>query len=155
MLVSTSEPIPIPIPVQNMPLVFSTPKKEFLFDNSKIKNYKPELSGEINTSAALRKCPSIGDCDVLRYYVEGVRVKILGDYNNGEWYKIIIVDTQQEGWMHSSIVDKITLQEAKLQLTEQKENNGNIPEKNTASEKTQKDVPWYKKVFGFFSNLFK
>lgn len=153
--VITPQPVLIPIPAQNVPPAVSVPKKEFLLDNSKIKNYKPELLGEINTSAALRECPSTGDCDVLRYYVEGVQVKILGDYNNGEWYKIIVVDTQQEGWMHSSIVNKVALQEAKPQPNELKENDGNISEKIPVSEKTQKDVPWYKKVFGFFSNLFK
>ena len=153
--VITSQSVPVTIQAQNAPPVVSAPKKEFLIDNAKIKNYNLELLGEINTSAALRKCPSTGDCDVLRYYVEGVRVKILGDYNNAEWYKIIVVDTQQEGWMHSSIVNKVALREAKPQLNELKENDGNTSEKIPVSEKIQKDVPWYKKVFGFFSNLFK
>lgn len=151
----TSQSMPVPIQAQNAPAVVSAPKKEFLIDDVKIKNYNLELLGEINTSAALRKCPSKGDCDVLRYYVEGVRVKIIGDYNNAEWYKVIVVDTQQEGWMHSSVVNKVTLQEAKPQPNELKENDANISEKIPVSEKTQKEVPWYQKVFGFFSNLFK
>lgn len=130
-------------------------KKEFLIDDAKIKNYNVELLGETNTSATLRKCPSTSHCDVLRYYVEGVQVKILGDYNNEEWYKIIVIDTKQEGWMHSSIVDKVALQEANPQTDELKESDGKFHEEIPVSEKTQKDAPWYKKVFGFFSNLFK
>lgn len=144
-IITPPQPTLVPIPAQNVPPTVSAPKETFVLDNSKLKNYKPVLSGEINTTAALRKCPSTSDCDVLRYYIEGMPVEILGDYNNGEWYKITVIDTQQNGWMHSSIVNKITLQE----------NNSNVPEKSTASEKTQKDVSWYKKLFGFFSNLFK
>ncbi|GEM_PF-2373607 len=141
---------------ETKPVTYTSPaKKEFLIDDAKIKNYNVELLGETNTSATLRKCPSTNDCDALRYYVEGVRVKILGDYNNGEWYKIIVMDTKQEGWMHSSIVNKVALQEAKTQPDESKESDGKFYEKIPVSEKTQKDAPWYKKVFGFFSNLFK
>jgi len=151
----TPQPVPIQIQAQNVPAVVSAPKKEFLIDDAKIKNYNVELLGETNTSATLRKCPSTSDCDALRYYVEGVRVKILGDYNNGEWYKIIVVDTKQEGWMHSSIVNKVALQEVKQRPDELKESDGKFNEKIPVNEKTQKDAPWYKKVFGFFSNLFQ
>lgn len=136
--------LPVSMQVQNEPPLVPIQKKEFLIDDAKIKNYNPELLGEINTSATLRKCPSVGDCDVLRYYVEGVRVKIIDDYNNGEWYKVVIVDSKQEGWMHSSLINKIAPQEIKPQSNKLKENNGNV------SEKTQKDIPWYKKVFSFW-----
>lgn len=144
---ATPQPASISVPA---PVV----KKEFLFDNSKIKIFKQELLGIVNTSAALRKCPSVVGCDVSRYYVEGVQVKILGDYN-GEWYKIIVVNTQQEGWMHSSVVNKVEDQKNESQQVSKVEDKENSVKTSTVKEKQQEVVPWYKKVSGFFLKLFK
>ncbi|HLC95247.1 MAG TPA: hypothetical protein VJH89_02055, partial [Patescibacteria group bacterium] len=90
---------------------------------------------------------------VLRYLNPKTKVDILAGYNGEEWYQINTTDIRPVlyGWMHSSIVSKVVLQEANPQMTEQKENDGDVSEKSPASEKTQKDAPWYKKVFGFFS----
>ena len=117
-------------------------KKEFQFDESKKKNFESKLSGEIITKATLRKCPStIMDCDVLRYLDSKTKVDIIGSYNNEEWFQINVIDTEQvlSGWIHSSIINKIIVPQT-IEPT---------------NEKKQETAPWYKKIFEFFSRLFK
>ncbi|MDP1706316.1 MAG: SH3 domain-containing protein [bacterium] len=146
-----------PRPTESLTTPVPKIKKEFQFDETKKKNFETKLFGEVNASAALRKCPSTTECDVVRYLNPKTKVDILAGYNDEEWYQINTTDIKPvlSGWMHSSIISKVVLQEANPQMTEQKENDSNVSEKSTASEKTQKDALWYKKVFGFFSNLFK
>ena len=96
-------------------------------------------------------------CDVVRYFNPKTKVDILGSYNNEEWYQVNVMSVEPvlSGWMHSSIVNKIVIQEIKPQPTKQVENTNKISETNVADGEIQENMPWYKKVFGFFSNLFK
>src|SRR3989338_6514951 len=146
-----------PQPIRSLVAPAPKVKKEFQFDEAKKKSFETKLSGEVNTSAALRKCPSTTECDVVRYFNPKTKVDILGSYNNEEWYQLNVMGAEPvlSGWMHSSIVNKIVIQEIKPQPTKQVENTNKISEANIADGEIQENMPWYKKVFGFFSNLFK
>ena len=146
-----------PQPIRSLVAPAPKVKKEFQFDEAKKKSFETKLSGEVNTSAALRKCPSTMGCDVVRYFNPKTKVDILGSYNNEEWYQVNVMSVEPvlSGWMHSSIVNKIVIQEIKPQPTKQVENTNKISETNVADGEIQENMPWYKKVFGFFSNLFK
>lgn len=130
-------------------------KKEFQFDETKKKDFDVKIAGESNVSGALRKCPSISECDVVKYIDPKTKVDILGSYNNEEWYRVnVMSELTLSGWMHSSIVNKVINQEIQSQQETQKENNKNS-EAITTQTKPQQGLPWYQKVFSFFSNLFK
>lgn len=150
--------IPQPSTNTSSQLLYETPaplkvKKEFQFEETKKKDFDVKLFGELNVSGALRKCPSIIECDVLKYFDPKTRVDILGNYNNEEWYKVNVMDGNSplSGWMHYSIIDKIQDQKVQPEPAAQTEN----AEVNTANEQTQKYTPWYRKFFSFFFSLFK
>lgn len=117
-------------------------KKEFQFDETIKKDFGVKISGESNVSGALRKCPSTTECDVMKYIDPKTKVDILGSYNNEEWYRVSINSTLS-GWMHSTVLNKIS----------QKEDD--VSETIVAQTQLQEDFLWYKKIFNFIKRLFK
>jgi len=117
----------------------------FQFDESKNKNFDTKVFGEINSSAALRMCPSKTECKVIKYLNQKTKVDISGGYNNEEWYWVVVSDDSTVlGWMHNSVIDKMENQSADNILTKRDETQGNA----------QNNLPWYKKAFGFLRGLF-
>lgn len=143
----------IPQPTKNTFVPAPKVKKEFVFDETKKKDFESKFSAEVNVSAALRKCPSVVECDVVKYLDPKTRIDLLGGYNSEEWYRVsVVINPTLSGWMHSSVVNKEILpQQPGIQ-----EENKKTPEIITVQQKEQQKItPWHKKVFGFFSSLFK
>lgn len=111
----------------------------------------------VNTTGALRKCPSKNDCAVIAYLDPKTKVDILGSYNNEEWYQVAINSKSAlSGWMHSSILDKIIGKDKVVESQQTTQGNDQKTlEVKITQEKPQKGIPWYKKVSKFFTNLFK
>jgi len=132
-------------------------KTEFQFDETKKEKFENQISGEVNTNGALRKCPSTSNCDVLRYLNPKTKINIIGGYNNGEWFQVNIIGAEpvSSGWMHSSIVSKIASKEAEQQSVNQSVVNGEDPKTESTDGEQQQNEPWYKKIFGFLSRLFR
>lgn len=148
------QPSAITPPQSTNSTVTLTPKvkKEFQFNETKRKDFKIKFLGEVNTSGALRKCPSKTDCNVIKYLDPKTKLDILGSYNNEEWYRVITSNNPAlSGWMHYSIISKVESKKIQSQQTTKVEDKNKISEINTTKENKQENTPWYKKVFGFFS----
>lgn len=117
----------------------------FKLDESKNENFDVKIFGETNSSAALRVCPSKTECKVVKYLDQKTKLDILGGYDNKEWYRVVVSDNSAlTGWMHNSVINKIE---------DQVVNDSPTLQDNT-KESTINNLPWYKRVFGFFSGLF-
>lgn len=117
-------------PIQNTPLyippipavtpIISPPaeKEPFKVDEGKIKLFDASINAILETAGAFRNCPS-KLCTVIRYYAEGAKLKIVGGYNNNEWFKIEGKNDQGRiinGWMHSSLFADDVLQQDKITI---------------------------------------
>ncbi len=65
-------------------------------------------TGNINTEAKLRQCPST-QCSEIGSYPKGTVVEIMGIYKNDTWFKVNVINSK-EGWMHQSLVDTVVKQ---------------------------------------------
>ena len=74
-------------------------KETVISDGSK------EIIGTLSAAAKLRKCPST-DCEVIRYYAETAKIKIVGLDDGNEWYHVKPNDdygNELDGWMYYSL----------------------------------------------------
>jgi len=64
-----------------------------------------KVIGALAIAGKLRKCPST-DCEIIRYYAETAKIKIVGLDDNNEWYQVQPKDdygNELNGWMHYSV----------------------------------------------------
>lgn len=83
----------------------------FIFNETKVKNFDSKVSTTLKMSAAFRDCPSKG-CDVIRYYVEGANAILVAGYDNNDWFKTEMRDDNGSlliGWMHNSVLNKFEI----------------------------------------------
>lgn len=128
-----------------------TKKESPKIDENKIKLLDKEIPTKLKLAGTLRQCPST-NCAVIRHYVENSTFQVIGDYNNGEWFKIKAKNDNGnniEGWMHNSVLEKITTptKEGFVPVTEVKSE-----EKATATTSTSvtSKKSWIKIVWHFF-----
>lgn len=85
--------------------------KNFVFNETKVKNFDYKISTTLKMSAAFRDCPS-KECDVLRYYVEGANAILVAGYDNNNWFKTEMRDDNGSllaGWMHNSVLNEFEI----------------------------------------------
>lgn len=139
-------------------------KKEFKFEQDKKSDYIIKLVGELSASGALRKCPSVSECDVIKYFNPKTRVDILGSYDNKAWHRVSIMNDGGLvlGWMHSSLINQvkekkdvgIEAQKDALQADGNRKSESEISDKKPEKATTE-EVPWYKSFFKFLTGIFK
>jgi len=85
---------------------------------------------------------------VIKYLEANTFLDIVGEYNDNEWYEVntMIGNSQLNGWIHSSIVDKIEINNSQSEPPQETKIISQSP-KETQTTETNK--PWYKKLANF------
>lgn len=128
--------------------------ENFVFNETKVKNFASKISTTLKMSAAFRDCPS-KECAVIRYYVEGANVILIAGYDNNNWLKAEMRDDNGSllvGWMHNSVLNKFEIPN-KLKIKEisyQSSSLSNDTSTTTIEQKNTGRKSMWKRMKGFF-----
>jgi hypothetical protein len=87
--------------------ITKTTSNNFAVPEEEVISYKAQ--GTLSSAATFRQCPST-KCSVIRTYLEGLDLAIIGKYKSDDWYEVegtTSAGTNETGWIHGSVFGEI------------------------------------------------